>query len=232
MPYSKSDSRKTFDDRLRNLKKTCRIADVKKSNTPSDVKDLVMHAAIFETSAALEEYVKSFIEDYEYRLINCNVAIKKLSQNTRSFLLLNSTSQAVGMYVYEKNEKGAINKIDVEGECFDAIHGDMPYKASVNLKRLVYGKKYPTVENWRSLFYRFGLDGFESKVDPIIKGSSKNIMQSFNDVRTAIAHETPPSLTMLDTRDHIESVEKLIRGVDRVLYSHVCKHTGAMTWPG
>ncbi|MFP5300328.1 HEPN domain-containing protein [Cobetia sp. SIMBA_158] len=231
MAYSKSTSRKSFEEKVDHLLRTARLASLKRANNSASVIELVMHAAIFETSAALEEYIKDFFEHYEFVLHRNECLISNLPQNTIAFLYLKANKVSSSLYIEKRDERKAIEKVCIDENSLKLLNANQIFTRGLGLKNIISDKKYPTPKNWKLLFNRFGINDFHVKVDPILKGSSRNIMDSFNDIRTAIAHENPPALTFLDISKHLDNIVKLVSALDRMLHTHVCSHSGKPSWP-
>jgi hypothetical protein len=230
MPYARSRARKIFEDRVIELRSSAKLASIKKRKFPEELKDLVYHAAILQTSAAIEEYVKQVIEDYQHRLITDSKKIKDLPQLTRAFILFSSTKNIHSSYLATNDEKKAIDKIDLNSPMFHSLFHDQEISHNTGLKNLLNGKKYPSPDNWETLFYRFGIVKIFSKMDANIKKPSKWMLTSFNDIRNSLAHEEPPDLTLGDINLHLNNMLDFVRGADKVIHKHICKVSGNSTW--
>ncbi|MCE8050504.1 hypothetical protein HOP61_04280 [Halomonas daqingensis] len=231
MSYARSRARISFEKRVGELKNTARSVSYKRDRTSHRVRELVYHAAVFETSAALEEYVIQVFEDYHFSLLGNKNKMKDLPDAVRSYIFFSEIKGLFSNYILTGDERKFLESIDFNGNAFSVTFHDKDYDATINMKKVVDGKKYPSPRNWESLFYRIGLKGIFTRIDPLIKRSSKMMLVSFNDVRTAIAHESPPELNFGDISMHMNNMLVFIRGLDRVLFSHICKATGKSTWP-
>lgn len=230
MPYSKSRARQIFEVRVLELRSAAKLVSIKKRNFPEEIKDLVYHAAILQTSAALEEYVKQVFEDYQHKLVTQNKKMKDLSKVTRAFILFSATKDIFSSYALTNDEKRVIDKIDVNSRSFHSLFHDQEISLDTGLANLLKGKKYPSKTNWETLFYRLGIAKIFAHIDRAINKQSSWMLTSFNDVRTSLAHEVPPDLTLADILLHLDNMIDVIQGADRVIYRHICKASGSGTW--
>ncbi len=233
MPYQKSDARNEFEDRIAALIKTARIASKKKNNIPSAVRDLTYHAAVFEASACLEEYIKSVIDDFAFRVKAHNPPLKAkdLPSAVRSFIFLKSSISMYERYLYAGDERKLLRELDVNSSVFEITKDDNILTNKVTLSCIYNEKKYPSTKNWRRLFSRLGVNDVFGSVSSIIKRDAEATLTSFNDVRTAIAHQIPPSLALSDVIRNLSNALLLVKGIDRLLYRHFTAHAGQCCWP-
>jgi hypothetical protein len=229
--YKKSDSRKSFECRVEKLRVSSRIASVGVNNIPREVRDLSFHAAILETSAALEEYVKNFLEDYIFILKVRGVSIGDLPREIRTFFLIKKTLPHYENLAFSRDEKRALEKLNIDSEAFYLLDPGALVDQSFKVDILLDKKKYPSPKNWNVLFYRLGVKDIFSATEKRLRRDTKSLLQSFNDIRTALAHGEPPGLTYNDVFRQISNMQSLVGAIDRVLCTHICKYTGKDTWP-
>lgn len=231
MSYWKSDSRKSFEVRVKYLKSSSKAASTKANKVPRDVRDLSFHAAILETSAALEEYIKNILEDYIFLLKKEGILLGKLPLETRTFLLIQKTLPHYENLVSSRNEKRALEKLNIDSEAFYFLDSSAPVDQTLKVSILLDKKKYPSPKNWSLLFYRLGVKDIFSETEKRLKRDTKLLLQSFNDIRTALAHGEAPNLTYADVVRHLENMQSLVGAIDRTLCTHMCKYTGKHSWP-
>lgn len=231
MSYVKSSSRTAFEGRIDGLRKSAKVASTKSRKIPREVRDLAFHAAILETSAALEEYIKNLLEDYAYRSRSIGLQMGRLPQSVRTFLLIHGTLPHFENLALSRDERRALEKLDINGKAFSVLDPTAPIGRDVNIGALLDKKKYPSPKNWITLFCRLGIKDIFAAADVRLKRDTKLLLQSFNDVRTALAHGEAPSLTYDDVVRHLGNMKCLVGAVDRVLFSHLCSHSGKPSWP-
>lgn len=231
MPYTRSRARLGFEAQVRELKTAARRASLKRHQIPLDIKTLTFHAALLETSAGLEVYVKTLIEDYAYQAQSNSLRVEHLPPKLRSYVLFCGVRNAFEKYFSSGDEKELLNSLDLDAHLFDVAREGSNLNSSMRLTAVPDGRKYPSPRNWELLFRRLGINNLFGSVSSVLKRDAKSMLESFNDVRTAIAHESPPSLTKADVMRHLDNAIDFSRGVDRVAYRQLCAHGKHVCWP-
>lgn len=231
MSYKKSGARKAFEERVEGLRTSSRLASTKSKRIPRELRNLTFHAAILETSAALEEYIKNLLEDHVFRLQSAGLSIGTLPRAIRTFLLIKRTLPHYENLAFSRDEKKALEKLDIDGDAFVVLDQTAPVGRSIRVAVLLDKRKYPSPKNWAILFCRLGINNVFSAADRRIRRDTKSLLESFNDVRTALAHGQAPDLTYDDVSRHLGNMKSFVGAVDRVLCSHLCRHSGRDAWP-
>lgn len=230
MPYKISRARKEFEVRVSSLKRNVRVASIKKLAIPYEIQQLTFHAAILESSASLEEYIKMLFLNFEHAAVRQPLEVNKLPPKWRSFIFFNSTRPVFENYFYSREERRMLNSLDIDGGLFDIAHAGTAINQNMKLSSVLDGRKYPSPGNWDRLFQRLGVTNIFGEVSSVLKRDSKSILESFNDVRTAIAHEYPPGLTVADVLHYLDNLLHFVRGIDRVTYRHLYEYAGESCW--
>jgi hypothetical protein len=121
------------------------------------------------------------------------------------------------------------------------VQGNNVYKVAFNvgcdcadLKQYLAGildKKYPSEKNLELQFARFGLSNIYTELDKRGHSNYRLMLRSLSDKRTSIAHDYPcTSFTFADVVDALDAALKIVRTIDRVLYTHVCATSGSYCW--
>lgn len=92
-------------------------------------------------------------------------------------------------------------------------------------------KKYPSVENIKTLYYRLGIDNIFNNINSKGHKSYQLLLKSFTDKREAIAHQGAISLTYNDAVEQIKSIQEFVRMLDKELCSLCCRLAGSNFWP-
>jgi hypothetical protein len=79
---------------------------------------------------------------------------------------------------------------------------------------------YPSAKNIKRLFARLGIDDLFARLDKRCKRDMALTIDSFQSLRTALAHESPPNVTIIDVKLHFESMRLLTKALDRVAFNH------------
>jgi hypothetical protein len=95
---------------------------------------------------------------------------------------------------------------------------------------LVKDKKFPSVKNIKVLFRRLGLVDLSQKLSRRTRSNFDLSLQSFMDVRNALAHESPPSITDVDVNLYFTRIACWVDAIDREFYSHVVSTSGSAYW--
>lgn len=231
MSYLRSAARDAFEQRINKLRSAAKVAGTKSQGVPSQVREIAFHAAILETSAALEEYIKSLLEDYEFKALQFNLPLARLPDSIRTHLFIQRTRPHFENLSFLNDEKRALKKLDIKSDFFQVLDSNATVGTDIKIISVIEGKKYPSIQNWEILFLRLGITNIFAQVNIRLRRDSKFLLESFNDVRTALAHGEPPNLTYQDIQRHLDNMKSFIKGVDRVLCSHLCYCSGKEIWP-
>jgi hypothetical protein len=185
--------------------------------------------ASFQTSAALETYLKLLIESWAQALRNHNLGTA-LPDRTRGFLAAKRFEQHFVKYAYLSDETALSSAIANEHRYWAVLNANPALPNFFDGKAIHSGSAYPTLKNIKRLFARTGLDGIDGKLGGILRRDVEAMIEGFQSIRTALAHSAPPSVTMKDVRRLIEDMIKLAGAIDRIFFSHVSRHGGLACW--
>lgn len=233
MPYFKSESRIAFDKEIGCILLVVAQACRRKSSVHGSVRDYVLCCAILLCSAKLEEYIQGILSDWALAITGCGKQVDCLPGNLRAFLLASpATVNGYRHYVAYNDEKELIsslsatlgkphNQFAVNGASIPSIQGGQLYR----------DRKYPSPKNVRVLFNRLGVPNVFDQLNRSAKRDTEYVLQSFNDIRTSVAHNGIPSgLNAQDIKRHVLDVQMLVSHLDRLLFRHVCETTGHSCW--
>jgi hypothetical protein len=230
MPYTASLSRIYFLRQTDDLIRYTKIKSNKKSATiPSDVMQLLFQAAIFRTSALLEEYLKDSISDWLSLASRHGHTCSTIPTNLKWFIVSRTHGPSYKEYYLQNDEKKLLEKLNSMSS--DGFMTDtQPLTGLLNLSSIVGDRKYPSPKNIKALFNRVGIHNIFHHIDSITHRNTEMSLQSFLDVRGAIAHQNPQLLNYPEVTMHIRNVQGLVRAIDRILYKHVIAHNGGSCW--
>lgn len=230
MPYSKSLARKDFESNISLILKACKESKLKKNGLSELALNMILHAAIFKVSALLEEYIKNIITDWLFLVQRNSCLNKELPENLRWFLAANSQINIFRNFLHQQNEEKLIENIK-EKKTNLAIIDDNKFVAnSLDPRRVVGDRKYPSTKNIKALFIRIGIPKIFEIINKKRGKDFKLITQSFLDIREAIAHQNPPNLPYSDIRMHLHNMLDFVGTLDRVLFNHIIAHSGVSYW--
>lgn len=228
MSYSKSAYRTDFDERLRSLRREANRAS--RLRPPlHDLRDMVFQCAIFQTSAAVESYLKLAIESW-FQEIKVLARGDRLPRNVRGYFAARKLSGPFERYVSTRDEIPLAASLAQETTFWPMMMGSATIPPYVDGKDLHAGTAYPSFKNLKRLFQRIGIQNIHGDVAAILQRDVENMIESFQGVRTALAHASPPVITVQDVREKLDDMSELVRAIDRVFYRHVLAHGGSDCW--
>lgn len=229
MAYSRSLARQDFLKNILEIQTVSRKADYKKSNVPESALEMIYQAAIFKACAYLEEYLKSIIQDWLYLVEQNGYTCAQIPNNLRLFLISKGQEGAYKAFIFQGDEKALLKKLD-KNKYTPLLNLASPVKGLLDTNLVVGDRKYPSIKNIRRLFVRIGINKIFEDMQRRYSVNHTKPLQSFLDVREAIAHQNPPNLTYADVKMHLEHLRKLVNDLDRTIYSHVVRETGLDCW--
>lgn len=229
MPYRRSTAKSDFDSRVKALFATAE--HVENSNRfRKDVKALVFQGAIFQLSAAIEDYVSANLSSWLYQVGRQGLQCRQMPESVRSYFLSAVHTQSYRRYAFDGDEKQLLRSIALKNLEFQLVIDTNPFPPHLTGQQLAKGRTYPSVKNLEALFVRIGLDTLFNELSRRTRSNAALTLKSFNDVRNTIAHASPPALTYVDVDRHFREIKALIAAMDRVLWSYVNRWSGSSCW--
>lgn len=231
MPYTKSAARQDYDQVVKELKRQTQYASVKRNSLLHEVQQCVYRNAIFQTSAALEVYLKIVLEHWIHAL---HINRKTVSDAPKELIYWAAGKKqraAFENYLYRRDEGKFIDQMASIDDLEIFFERSTQVNKIIAPSAYVSDRKYPSVKNIKALFRRFGVTNIFAEIEKKGKKNYKAILESFSDTRTEIAHHHPAgNLTCIDVKVQLDSISDLVSKVDQVLYSHVIAISGADCW--
>lgn len=232
MPYSYSGARKQYIAELAIISATLKDAFSAKHLARS-VKEYALCSAVILTSAKVETYLETLVSDWCRAILANALLTDALPVNTRAFLLNHpAIESAYRKFAYRQDESEFLPDLGklVGSNIFDFANNGQRVPA-FQANRVYSDSKYPSPKNIKRLFRRCGIDPVFPKLNAIAKKDVENLITSFNDVRTEMAHEgMPVGLSASDVRARIADARSFVGYIDRLFYAHVLKTTGGACW--
>ncbi|WP_408609220.1 HEPN domain-containing protein [Falsiroseomonas bella] len=230
MPYRVSRARRDFDSRVNGLLKTARKAERAARARPSlaDVRDMAFHCAVFQACAAQEVYFKIVIESWALKLRQNGLG-NSLPTHARAFI-----ASCLFMPHYQKffSQKDEIHL----AKGIMSAHNNWPVLDGTSISLQFDGKlwhnnaSYPSYSNVKKVFARLGIADFDARMGRLLKRDVELMFESFQSVRTSIAHSHPPNLTIADVESLLKLAVEIVHAIDRIFYGHVLAHGGVTCW--
>jgi hypothetical protein len=231
MAYSKSRSRCSFEELLKKLLLLSRTASYKSSGFSYEHQNLIYQAAIFSICAGIEEYSKNFFEDYIFECTRGEVKLDKLPINLRLMSLLRGQKDIFKQHLFNGNEAKTLIKMASSMSVYEVLEDDSVLNRSIVAGTVLGTNKYPSIKNLKIVYNRIGIEDIFLELHRKSRSDITSQLSSFLDIREAISHQTPSSLTYTDIKRHLSNLKNIINYLDRIKYSHLSKISGAGCWP-
>jgi hypothetical protein len=228
MAYSRSVYRKDFETRLSALKTEARKAN-RFPATHHDIRDMVFQCAIFQTSAAIESYLKLIVESWFQEIKNRSLG-GALPDNVRGHLALRKFGGAFERYVATRDEVAIAATLGGEKAFWPVMTGAAALPTYIKGADVHDGAAYPSYRKIHKLFCRFGVPNIHDRIASILRRDVETMIESFQSIRTALAHAAPPVITIADVRDRLTDMADLVRALDRIFHQLINSHGGPVCW--
>jgi hypothetical protein len=232
MSYRKSRARKTFDQSMDQMLKV--IKEAYSSDCKSiKAREFVLCSAVMLCTANIEVYLEDLIQGWILKVNSLAFNCDKLPNNIRAFYLnIESVKNAYRGFITSNDEITFLEKITKtlghNAFLLAFNHNQLP---TLDAKLIYNDKKYPSPRNVNHLFCRLGINNIFHKLNSIAKSDQELVLKSFNDLRTAFAHQgIPVGLNNNDIKSKLKQIRRLVYFIDKVFYEHVKQHTGISTW--
>lgn len=230
MPYSKSTSREDFELEYLKLGKLAKKISYKSSPLSYDHKQLIFQSCIFLLCARIEDYTKNLIEGIVFNYKSKGVEFNKLPINIRTKVFIDSQIGHFRNYYNSADEKKLLKNVSIKNPSFEIINDSVILSNHLNANNVISSNKYPSIKNLKILYHRIGIDDIVLKINANSKRDLKTSFESFLSLRESIAHQSSSSITFSDLERHFENVMLYINHIDRIVYKHITKESGATYW--
>jgi len=197
---------------------------------PTNVRDSVFQNCVFQLSAILEDYVLELLETWTSNLKKNKRLNGTLPQITRSIFIARLQSESYKRYIGLGNEVELAESMLQNSSAYKLLDDLLEIPQIDFRSHLIKDKKFPSPNNLLVLFRRFGMQNILSQLSKRTKSDFRLSLQAFMDIRNALAHESPPSLTDVDVQHYFDQILRWIEAIDREFYSHAVKCAGAQSW--
>lgn len=239
MTYTKSKHFEYFQNQIAILINAVNLVDGSSSvkvasQGNQDIKELVFCSAILLTSAEVEKYIENILSSWgnyinsrsdRSRLKNSN-----LPKNLTNYKLLLSQKGILDNFYRDRDELKLLDALSKKPQILNyAIpNNKITY---IDFSKIYSDRKYPSPKNFNRLFLRLGIPTIFNVMASKSKSNMYDILDSFNSLRTQIAHGGGfVGLTKKDIVSHLSKMENFISILDQVLYDHIFSFTGQASW--
>lgn len=197
---------------------------------PPEVKKLAFQSAIFQASAALEDYLKGIFDHWVFELKRQSKSIHNIPSRARFSYFGREFKNAFSRYSHVGDEKAFAKKLQKKSAFFEFVVGENTVPAYLSGEFAYKDKKYPSPKNINALYTRIGCDNVFALLSREMKTDAEMKLQAFTDIRTALAHGTPPDITLADVRRNLDDVATIIRALDKINHKEFSKDFGGGVW--
>jgi hypothetical protein len=190
---------------------------------------MVFQCAVFQTSAALESYLKLIVESWFQELKTRSLGAA-IPDNTRGHFALRQFAGVFERFVATRDEVPIAATLGSERAFWPIMTGADAVPAFIKGADVHDGTAYPSYKNLQKLFTRLGLPKIQNRIAAILGRDVEVMIENFQSIRTALAHAAPPTITINDVRSRLADMAALVRALDRILYGHILTHGGADCW--
>lgn len=230
MPYSRSAARMTACMRMSALSSPFAYAKVRPKKLPTPVRDAIFQNCVFQLSAILEDYLSELLTEWLRNLQTRGGTNDKLPLEARSVAIARTQMEDYRRFVGSGNEVELAQRLAENTKNFTIFDDSAPIPPIDFRSALIKDKKFPSTNNLPVLFRRFGMANIMQAVSKRTRSDFRLALQAFMDVRNALAHESPPSVTDVDVARYFLQVNRWIAAIDREFYSHSAKVAGTRFW--
>lgn len=234
MSYSKSNAKVVFDGFAGQLKTLAKSTNAIPAAILSyNHKDLIYKSLVVLLCSSIEEYHKTFVEDWFYKLRVSGAHMDKVPVNARMLGFLNNTEHHYKNFLFDRDsEKNIIEKLSKNKDVLKKYVDDSElFDMSWLAKNVWSNKKYPSTKNIATLYNRLGINNIFGVLSALKHRDYKVQLDSFLSVRESIAHAGAGAVTYDDVKGHIKFINELIYLLDKELYKHCCQSAGSAFWP-
>ncbi len=233
MAYKKSRPRQDFDNGLTHISTTLRVAST--SGIQPDVLELVLSSSVLLCSAKIESYTEDIFDKIADALSTSTIKVHKLPLELRTYLFgcNDPITSAYKRHVAFGEEKAFLKSMGnylstSTVASFSNHHSAIP---RVSGNQICGKKKYPSPENIELLYNRLGIPNIFANLNKIGKRDVKLELDSFNSLRTALAHTgLGPTMNAADIQGHLSKMQGMIGLIDREISRHCIRWMGMAHW--
>jgi hypothetical protein len=181
-------------------------------------------------SAAMETYVKLVLESWAFRLKTNGKSAAEVPSRVRAHTVATRVSSYFSRFSYTGDERELNRALESDTDLWRFLCGLDAVPASFGSEILLRDSKYPSIRNLKRLFARIGIDNIFDRLGSVCKMDAELKIESFQSVRTALAHEAPPNVTLTDVRSYGSDMITIVGGIDRIVCQHLSKISGSDCW--
>jgi len=185
---------------------------------------------VFILSATLEDYIGELTSQWFANLAMNGAANSAMPIITRALFAAKSQEDAFRRFFGLSEENDLAVRTIQHQRVFGLFNEGGTIPTLDFQAKLVKDKKFPSINNIDALFRRLGFPKMLQALSRRTRTNMEFALRAFMDVRNALAHEIPPSITDVDIDRYFSQVAGWVEAIDREFYGHVVKVSGARHW--
>jgi hypothetical protein len=230
MPYTRSGVRQSATQRLHDLKRSFIYAKIRTRSLPTYVRDAIFQNSVFQLSSTLEDYIWELTGQWFATLQSNGATNSKIPLLTRTLFTARLQEEFFKRYLGLGDENDLATKIQQNRQIFTLFEETSTFVQTDFNAKILKDKKFPSVNNIETLFRRLGIAKILNLMSKRTKSDVTLALKSFMDVRNALAHENPPSITDVDVDKYFKQIERWIDAIDREFFKHIVTSSGMEYW--
>lgn len=230
MSYARSMARASAEKRTKLLRNSYIYAKLRPRKLPTNVRDAIFQNCVFQLSAILEDFLLELTSGWFSSVSKKSGKNSLIPEKTRILILAKTQEEHYKRYSALGDEVDLTDKIHKTSHVFQVLDEQKTFINQDGSVNLIKEKKFPSPQNMESLFRRMGLPKIIKQISKRTKSDAGLALQAFMDVRNALAHENPPSVTDIDVERYFDQTLQWINALDREFYSHVVRLSGTNYW--
>jgi RecG-like helicase len=231
MSYKKSKARDDFNSNVLTLLRLSKKASYISSGLDYEHQSLIYQAAVFRTCAAIEDYIKTLFEGIVYESKRNLIPTDKLPMNFLLSTILSEQKTIFESFLNNGDERKAIGKLKNIKEVYSIIEPNNSSHSKISANVILATNKYPSIKNIKKVYMRIGIEDIFTKLHFKSQKDITAQLKSFLDVREAISHQSPPTLTYIDIERHLKNMSSFVNFLDRITHSHFVLIGVKTCWP-
>lgn len=232
MSYAYSGSLRRFQGAINPLKGAARASKTAISRYPqhlNPLRDSALSSTVLLGFAAFEEYLKQGVEEIFDRAQMNAIKVENVPAAVRAHVSIAAHLERwAGM-----ETSRLLDQLEVERSAGKFLALTDAGLVLSNYSSLILDRvKYPKPKNIKVLFKRLGISNVFGEMDAIAKANTSNLLTSFHDARTALAHQgIPPGWNADDFITKLDELMIVAKALDRVMWRWTKHNLGLACWP-
>ncbi len=217
MAYSKTASRKEFDEWKKKALSTIRRAN--KSYTKKyNISDYMLCAVLILTHARFENYFKDIVKYTIDEINSAQMQTNSLPGRLREAELMAMLPHSyLKRYYMWENERNLLDKLNHMLNSSEWVWAKNDHVGMLTIRAVLNDQGYPSPKNLKNVFYKLGIDIFV-ELGKRLKTDAAVLLDSISGLRSEMAHiGMPPLVTPSDIGHKVSELARVVGCIDRIV---------------